>query len=118
MRKECHIYQALNFVGKKWTLLILLELYKGSSKWKRYSELKSKLLNITPKILSSRLTELKREGLIIKKVGTRKIPLSSYYSLTKKGEDFVLVIKEIKRWSLRWDKIQKCKTGDCKNCQL
>jgi len=118
MNEKCHIYRALNFVGKRWTLLILLELYKGNSKWKRYSELKNTLLDITPKILSSRLNELREEGLIEKRVDSDKMPISSNYSLTKKGLDFVLVIKEIKKWSLKWDTIQDCKSDDCKTCLL
>ncbi len=118
MRKDCHIYRAINFVGKRWTLLILLELYKGNSTWKRYSELKNRLLDITPKILSSRLNELKKEGLIIKKISSVRVPISSNYRLTKKGEDFVCVIKEMKKWSLRWNSINKCADDDCKHCQF
>ena len=116
MQKECHIFQALNFIGKRWTLLILLELYKGKQKWKRYSELKAKLLDITPKILSSRLNELKKEKIIQKKVNAHRVPIVSNYALTKKGEDLICVIKQIKDWSLRWNKIQGCDKVECKNC--
>ena len=117
MKIDCHIYKALNFVGKRWSLLILLELYKGKSKWKRYSEIKKHMLDITPKILSMRLNELIQEGLIEKKIETKTSPISSYYSLTKRGEDFIQVLKEIKKWSLKWNS-KKCQNLQCKNCQF
>jgi len=58
MEQDCTIYKTASFVGKRWTLLILLELYKGQSRLKRYSEIKKGLPEITPKVLSLRLKEL------------------------------------------------------------
>jgi len=111
------VFKAVNFIGKRWTILILLELYKGKSEWKRYSELKRKLMNITPKILSTRLNQLQREGLIKKKVETKTSPIKSKYRLTKKGRDFILIIKEIKKWSLNWNpKNKNCENLSCKDC--
>ena len=52
MDEDCAVYKTVDFIGKRWTLLILLELYKGENKWKRYNELKRNLMSITPKILS------------------------------------------------------------------
>ena len=43
MNKECSVYKAADLIGKKWTIIILLELYKGNKKEKRYSELKKKI---------------------------------------------------------------------------
>ena len=52
MDKDCTIYKTTSFIGKRWTLLILLELYKGKNEWKRYSEIKKRLPEITPKVLN------------------------------------------------------------------
>lgn len=104
---------------KKWTLLIILELYKGEGYTRRFSELKDALAEITPKILSERLKELEDEGIISKKVDSTSFPVRCDYTLTESGLDLVDVIRDIKRWALRWkiDNIP-CGEQDCKNCVL
>jgi len=116
MDKNCAVYYTTNLVGKRWTLLILLELYKGESKWKRYFQLKEKLPQLTPKILSTRLKELEKEGMIAKRVDSSTVPIKSEYSLTKRGEEFIEIIKQIKQWTLRWGQFKRCKASDCKTC--
>ena len=119
MKKECSIRKAVNFLGKKWTLLILLELYKGNSEWKRFSQIKRNLDNITSKILSIRLKELERENLIEKRINVAEFPIKSEYKLTKAGKDFVDIIKNIKKWSLKWKENSKtCEETDCKDCEF
>ncbi len=117
MDKNCTIYQTASFIGKKWTLLILLEIYKSKDNSKRYSEIKNELPKITPKILSLRLKELEKEKLIKKKIDTSKFPIRCDYSLTKRGDDFIKIIKDIKKWALKWNiKNKVCEETNCKNC--
>ena len=119
MDKNCTIYKTSNFIGKRWTLLILLELYRGDYKSKRYSEIKRNLPNITPKILSTRLKELEKQNLIKKKIDTSTSPIKCEYSLTESGKDFIKIIKDIKKWSLKWKFDNKlCQSLDCRNCNL
>jgi DNA-binding HxlR family transcriptional regulator len=119
MDKKCTVYRTANFIGKRWTLPILMELHKGSSKWKRYSHLKNSLPEITAKILSTRLKELKKEGLITKKVDAENFPIKSEYSLTRSGEDFIPILKDIKAWALkRKFKNITCEKTDCSKCDL
>ena len=119
MDNDCTIYKTANFIGKRWTLLILLELYKGENKWKRYSEIKKGMADITPKILSARLKELEKERLINKKVDASTVPVKCEYSLTKSGEDFIRIIQDIKKWALKWKvKNIECEKADCRECEL
>lgn len=118
MNKNCAIYYTANLMGKKWTMLILMELYKGDEKWKRYVQIKNKLDELTPKILSTRLKELEKEGLISKRVDSSTVPIKSEYSLTKKGEDFIKVIYSVKNWTIEWNNFKKCKGTDCKHCTM
>ncbi|MEK6859853.1 MAG: helix-turn-helix domain-containing protein [Nanoarchaeota archaeon] len=119
MKKECSVRKSINFLGKRWTLLILLELYKGESEWKRFSQIKKSLDNITSKVLSARLKELEREKLIEKRVNAEEFPIKSEYKLTEMGKDFINVIKSIKKWDLKWEKKnKKCRETDCKYCEL
>ena len=117
--KDCTIYETANFVGKRWTLVILLELFKGVNKVKRYSELKSSIPDITPKVLSARLKELEQEKLIDKKIDTSEFPIKCEYSLTKPGIEFITIIKDIKSWALKYKiKNQVCQGTDCENCTI
>jgi DNA-binding HxlR family transcriptional regulator len=119
MDENCTVYQTLDFVSKKWTLLILLELYKGSIEKKRYSEIKNKMEKITPKVLSARLKELEKEGLITRNVDASQFPVKTEYALTKSGKDFIPIIGQIKTWALKWKPHQEiCESVDCKNCTL
>jgi DNA-binding HxlR family transcriptional regulator len=115
--KSCAVFNASNLIGKRWTILILLELYKGEEKWKRYNQLKSKLPQLTSKMLSARLKELEKAGILTKKVDSSIVPIKSEYSLTKRGEEFIDIIKQIKTWSLKSiDNKSGCKNRDCKSC--
>jgi DNA-binding HxlR family transcriptional regulator len=119
MKNDCTIYKTANFIGKRWTLLILLELYKGREKWKRYSAIKKGMHEITPKVLSARLKELEREKLISKRIDARKFPVKCEYSLTDSGRAFIDIIQDMKTWALKW-KIQnkECENEDCRECKL
>jgi len=118
MHKTCTIYRTIDFISKKWTLLILLELYKTQGT-KRYTELKHSLPEITPKVLSSRLRELESQKLITKHINTKDFPIKCEYTLTESGKDFIRIIKDIKKWSLYWKiKSTECEHQDCKQCEL
>jgi len=119
MNEECTVYKTTDIISKKWTLIILLELYKGEKNKKRYSELKNSIPDITPKILSARLKELEKHEFLTKSIDITSFPVKSEYSLTESGQDFISVIKEIKNWALRWkfyDEI--CGGQDCKDCEF
>lgn len=100
-------------------MLILLELYKGTEHTRRFSELKNCLEGITQKVLSARLKELEKEGLIEKRVDCRSFPLKSDYTLTESGLDIIRIIRDLKVWALKW-KITNIECGcqDCSECVL
>ena len=119
MDDECTVYKTVDFISKKWSIIILLELYKGNKKSKRYSEIKGSIEEITPKVLSSRLKELEKEGLILKQVDASRFPVKCEYSLTSSGIDFIGVIQNIKQWAIRWRPHQKaCESANCRHCDL
>lgn len=119
MQEGCTVNQTVKYIARKWTLLILLELYKGDGHTRRFSELKGCLAGITQKVLSSRLKELELEGLVDKKVDSTAFPLKSEYTLTRSGLEMIDIIKDMKLWALRW-KISniECGSQDCSQCVL
>ena len=119
MNDKCTVYRTVGFISKKWTLLILLELYKGGSAKKRYSEIKNKMRDITPKVLSARLKELEKQGLITRDVDASRFPVKCEYALTESGRDFIPIIMDIKQWAIKWKPHQKlCEEIDCEYCTL
>ncbi|MFH1014064.1 MAG: helix-turn-helix domain-containing protein [Thermoplasmatota archaeon] len=119
MNENCAVYKTMDSISKKWTLLILLELYKGGKDKKRYSEIKDKMEDITPKVLSERLKELEKEGLIGRRVDISQFPVKTEYWLTDSGIDFIPIINHMKSWAIKWKPHNKlCESVDCKNCTL
>ncbi|MBI5332256.1 MAG: helix-turn-helix transcriptional regulator [Candidatus Aenigmarchaeota archaeon] len=115
MHTKCSIYKAMSFIGKKWSLLILLELYKING-MRRYSALKRAMPEITGKMLSARLKELEKEGLITRKVEANP-EIISKYSLTESGKELVDIVKRVKKWSDKW-KHGRCDDKDCRDCEI
>lgn len=118
MDHNCTVYLTMEYLSKKWTILILHELYKGEE-WKRFSEIKKSMKDVTPKILSERLKELENEGLIEKRVDTSVSPIKSEYRLTPASLELMDIVHEIKSWALKWkiDNIP-CGKQNCKICLL
>lgn len=89
----CSIAKALEVMGERWTPLILRELICGSS---RYSEIHRGIPRISPALLSKRLDDLERAGVIEREPATRG------YTLTKAGWELKPVIEQLGIWGQRW----------------
>ena len=57
----CALSKACDVIEPRWTLLILMQMWSGYS---RFSDLRRAVGNISPGVLSKRLTEMERTGLI------------------------------------------------------
>ena len=57
----CALSKACDVIEPRWTLLILNQMWSGYS---RFSDLRRAVGNISPGVLSKRLTEMERMGLI------------------------------------------------------
>jgi DNA-binding HxlR family transcriptional regulator len=119
MQDSCTVSQTVRYLSKRWTLLIILELYKGGGNTRRFSELRDALAGITPKVLSERLRELEHEGIVTRHVDQTAFPVRTEYTLTESGIEIIEVIRTIKYWALKWkiDNIP-CGEQDCKDCVL
>jgi DNA-binding HxlR family transcriptional regulator len=107
----------MDYLSKRWTVMILLEMYKGGE-WKRFSEIKRAMKEVTPKVLSERLRELESEGLVEHRVET-SFPIKSEYRLTEPGVELMEVVHGLKTWALKW-KIdsEPCRSQSCRLCKL
>lgn len=122
MNPECVVNKTMEYVAKKWTIMILLSLYKGSglgTEWKRFTEIRNGLGNITPKMLSKRLRELEEEGLVENRVDSSTYPVKSEYRLTEPALELMGIVQDLKFWALKWklDNVP-CSEQDCRLCLL
>jgi DNA-binding HxlR family transcriptional regulator len=119
MDQRCPICNVADFIGKRWTIVIMAELFRGREQWKRYSAIKKGVHGITPKMLAMRLREMQKEGIIERRVSTDTAPVKSEYRLTPKGRDFMSVVTHMKGWALKW-KVgnSHCDNASCLECEI
>src|SRR3954465_4882257 len=93
----CGLAHALELLGERWAMLVLRELAYGP---RRFSELKSDLQGISANVLTQRLTDLERRGLVRK---LRLPPPASVqvYQATEWGLEAVPVIASLGKWAAR-----------------
>lgn len=89
--------KAMEMIGKRWTALILYQLLDGSQ---RFNAIES-ALPISGRLLSERLKELEKEGVVLRTVYS-EVPVRVEYSLTDKGLALSGAIREIEDWSKEW----------------
>ena len=93
----CAIASALDVIGERWALLVVRELLLGP---KRYTDLRRGLPNASPNVLTQRLGELERAGVIRR----RKLPPpagSRVYELTDWGRELEDTVMSLGRWGAR-----------------
>lgn len=93
----CPTSAAMELIGGKWKSVILFHMIGGE---KRYNELRKEIPTITERTLSLQLKQLEIDGLINRKVFTRKPPLKVVYSLTAFGETLEPLLQAITEWGI------------------
>ena len=87
---SCPVKETLGTLGRRWTLLILRDV--GVYGKERFSSILQANPGLTARVLSRRLSELQREGLIERTASSRK---DVRYTLTPKGRDSLPILAAI-----------------------
>ena len=95
----CAIVGVWEVLGRRWSLHILKNL--STKEVIRFNELKRSLTGISSTVLSERLLELEREGLVTKKIYP-EVPPRVEYSMTPQAKELEVIIKELARWADKW----------------
>ncbi|HEX7839517.1 MAG TPA: helix-turn-helix domain-containing protein [Kofleriaceae bacterium] len=90
----CSIARALDLLGERWTLLIVRELFCGST---RFNDLRRGIPRISRTMLAARLRTLLDAGVV-----TRDPSDGASYALTKAGHELAVAIRELGTWGQRW----------------
>jgi DNA-binding HxlR family transcriptional regulator len=94
----CPVAQASEIVAERWMPLILRELICGS---RRFNEIRRGVPLISPSLLSSRLRDLERAGVVKRVPVTRN---QAEYRLTKAGKELRPIIEQLGLWGQRYAK--------------
>jgi DNA-binding HxlR family transcriptional regulator len=95
----CPLYhEAVELVGRRWTGAILRVLMDGPL---RFSEIAQAIPELSDRLLSERMKELERRG-IVQRTVIPGPPLRVEYELSKMGRELEPALSEIQRWARRW----------------
>ena len=102
----CAVVDVWELLGRRWSLHILKNL--KTKEVIRFNELKRSLSGISSTVLSERLLELEREGLVTKKIYP-EVPPRVEYSITPQARELEVIIKDLARWANKWKRPQEIK---------
>jgi len=104
----CPRYErAVRILAKPWTPLLIRSLLGGP---RRFSEIRAYIGQISDRLLSQRLKELEREGIIARRV-IPSTPVRIEYSLTPKGRELEQVVRALQAWADRWVELETAASG-------
>ena len=95
--KSCPIEATFKIIGKKWTVLIIREVLRGVTQFNRFLE---NIEGITPKVLSGRLRELQKLGIINRRI-VSEYPIRVEYEITDLGREFEPVLLAAASFSMK-----------------
>ncbi|MFC9254525.1 winged helix-turn-helix transcriptional regulator [Amycolatopsis thailandensis] len=93
----CGLARALEIIGERWSLLMIRDLLLGP---KRFDELQQGLPKIPTSILSTRLNELERHGVVQRRV-LSQLDAGVVYELTEYGNDLDQIVLQLGLWGAR-----------------
>lgn len=93
--EDCPTRRVLSRIADKWTVLIVGRLAEGTQ---RFGELRRDITGVSPKVLTQKLRELQRDGLVTRRVYA-SVPPKVEYSLTTLGQTLVGLLNAIRVWA-------------------
>ena len=97
---ECPVEVTLSMIGDKWKILIIRELSGGT---RRFGELKKSVGQISQKVLTENLREMRADALVSRKAYA-EVPPRVEYSLTELGMSLKPVLAALKKWGAAYKK--------------
>jgi DNA-binding HxlR family transcriptional regulator len=91
----CPVAKAMELLDERWTMLIVRELVAGSQ---RFNELRRGVPRMSPTLLSKRLHQLARAGIVERRDDGGDVR----YVLTPAGRELRPVVEALGTWGIRW----------------
>jgi DNA-binding HxlR family transcriptional regulator len=93
-----YYHEAVELIGKRWTGAILRVLMDGPL---RFSEIAQAVPELSDRLLSERIKELERRG-IVERTVLPGPPLRVEYALSEMGRELEPALSELQQWAARW----------------
>jgi DNA-binding HxlR family transcriptional regulator len=90
----CPVEVAIAVLGGAWKMTIVKHLLEGPL---RYGELRRRVGNVTPRVLTRQLRELEQDGIVVRHAYA-EVPPRVEYSLTSTGEGLKAFALELNQW--------------------
>jgi DNA-binding HxlR family transcriptional regulator len=91
-------HHAVELIGSRWTGAIIRAMLSGLC---RFSDLTLAIPGLSDRMLSERLKELEREG-IVERIVMPSTPVRIEYRLTDKGRGLADVVDAVATWAEAW----------------
>jgi DNA-binding HxlR family transcriptional regulator len=91
----CPVSKAMELLDERWTMLVVRELVTGSQ---QFNELRRGLPRMSPSLLSKRLQQLTRAGIVERRTEEGGVR----YVLTPAGQELRPVVEALGAWGVRW----------------
>jgi DNA-binding HxlR family transcriptional regulator len=96
--KECPINHTFKLVGKKFTMLIIRNMiHLDHKRFNQFLEIE----DINAKVLSARLKEMEKDGLIERKI-YHDTPVRIEYIITEKGKALEPILDQMSAFSMKY----------------
>jgi DNA-binding HxlR family transcriptional regulator len=95
--QPCPVARSLEFLGERWTLLIVRDLLMGAKKFQDFS---TSLSGVAPAVLSHRLKVLEKHGIVSRQLYSKHPPRAEY-ALTERGLELRPVVRALGIWGAR-----------------
>ena len=92
----CPVAKACEVLAERWTPLVVRELLRGS---RRFGDIRRGIPLVSPSLLSQRLKELERAGIVERRKGPGR---HVEYRVTQSGAEMVPIMNALGTWGQRW----------------
>jgi DNA-binding HxlR family transcriptional regulator len=94
-----YFHQAIELIGRRWTGAIVAVLLHRQAL--RFGEIAEAVPELSDRLLSERMKELERYGVVVRTVREGR-PVRVEYELTEMGRELAPAVRELECWARRW----------------
>lgn len=102
----CPIAPVVDIVFSRWTTPILWTLHEYGRQ--RFVELERRIATITPKVLTQRLRQLERDGLVVRTYHP-EVPPRVEYEISGLGRSLAPLFAALAEWSVNLEEVERAR---------
>ncbi|GAA4660025.1 MULTISPECIES: winged helix-turn-helix transcriptional regulator [Amycolatopsis] len=104
--QACPVSPVVDLVFSRWTTPILWTLHEYGRQ--RFVELERRIASITPKVLTQRLRQLERDGLVVRTYHA-EVPPRVEYEISELGRSLAPLFATLAEWSVNLDAVERAR---------